>query len=184
VEESQIIHFDELVERCKRGDSSAFTALYHRHAKEIYNSIHRLVSHTGESEDLLQESFVAAFQQIGKFEYRNTFAAWIKRIALNKAISHLRKKNIVLGEIEQLKDTGEGESCDEEEFSFRVEAVKNAIAQLPNGYRTVVLLHLIEGLSQEEVAKMMGISHNTVRTQYHRAKASLLKTLKKGGEYE
>ena len=184
MEESQVIHFDELVERCKRGDSSAFTALYNQHAKEIYNSIHRLVSHTGESEDLLQESFVAAFQQIGKFEYRNTFAAWIKRIALNKAISHLRKKNIVLGEIEQLKDTGEGESYDEEEFSFRVEVVKNAIAQLPIGYRTVVLLHLIEGLSQEEVAKMMGISHNTVRTQYHRAKASLIKTLKKGGEHE
>jgi len=184
VEESQIIHFDELVERCKRGDHSAFTLLYGRHAKEVYNSIHRLVSHTGESEDLLQESFIAAFQQIGKFEYRNTFAAWIKRIALNKAISHLRKKNWVLGEVEQLPETGEGERYDEEEFSFKVDAVKSAIAQLPNGYRTVVLLHLIEGLTQEEVAKMMGISHNTVRTQYHRAKLSLLKTLKKGGQHE
>ncbi|MFX5510209.1 sigma factor, partial [Acinetobacter baumannii] len=85
---------EEWVERGKKGDSRAFTELYHRYAKELYNSIFRIVQHTGEAEDLLQESFVIACQQINQFEQRSSFGAWIKRIAINKAISSLRKKKI------------------------------------------------------------------------------------------
>ncbi len=81
-----------MVNKCKRGDPSGYTELYHRYAKEIYNTIYRLVNHTAEAEDLLQESFVAAFQAIGSFENTGGFRAWIKRIAINKSISWLRKR--------------------------------------------------------------------------------------------
>lgn len=181
MEQRQTIHYDELVERCKRGDSSAFTALYHRHAKELYNSIYRIVGHTAEAEDLLQDSFVVAFQQIQQFEYRSHFGAWIKRIAINKAISVLRKKKVRFTETTLSHDPAAEEPIDEADFALKVADVQKAIAQLPEGYRTIVQLYLIEGIPQEEISTLLGISYSTVRTQYHRAKASIWKTLKQGG---
>lgn len=177
--QNQTISDAELVNRCKGGDQDAFTALYHRHAKATYNSIYRIVGHVGEAEDLLQESFVSAYQQIGKFDNSNLFGAWVKRIGINKAISALRKKKVSLFELTDNFQPESEEQLDETEFEFKVEEVKKAIAQLPPGYRTIVCLHLIEDISQEEIAKILGITHATVRSQYHRAKASILKYLKR-----
>jgi RNA polymerase sigma factor (sigma-70 family) len=180
---NKAIPTEEWVERGKQGDSRAFTELYHRYAKELYNSIFRIVQHTGEAEDLLQESFVVAFQQLHQFEQRSSFGAWIKRIAINKAISSLRKKKIRFEELAPDPSLKEEEGIDEATFILKVEAVKKAIASLPEGYRTVVNLYLFDQLPQEEIGELLGISHNTVRTQYHRAKAKIWKTLKEEGHY-
>lgn len=171
-----------MVERCKRGDTSGYTGLYNRHAKEVYNTIYRLVNHTGEAEDLLQETFLAAFQAIGGFEHTGGFRAWIKRIAINKSISALRKKKVRLVELEVggIK-VDEEEAIDEEDFSFKVEEVKKAIEMLPEGYRTIVQLYLVENIPQAEIGNMLGLAHNTVRIQYHRAKQRIMRTLKEGG---
>jgi RNA polymerase sigma factor (sigma-70 family) len=88
----ETITHEEMVEKCKRGDPSGYTGLYQRHSKEVYNTIYRLVNHTAEAEDLLQETFVAAFNAIGRFEHTGGFRAWIKRIAINKSLSYLRKR--------------------------------------------------------------------------------------------
>jgi RNA polymerase sigma factor (sigma-70 family) len=183
LERGKVIPTEEWVERGKKGDSQAFTELYHRYAKELYNSIFRIVQHTGEAEDLLQESFVIAFQQINQFEQRSSFGAWIKRIAINKAISSLRKKKIRFEELALDPSLQDDEAIDEAGFELKVEAVKKAINALPEGYRTVVNLYLFEQLPQEEIGVLLGISHNTVRTQYHRAKAKIWKTLKEEGHY-
>ncbi len=170
------------MERCKRGDASGYTELYNRYAKEVYNSIYRLVNHTGEAEDLLQEAFLAAFQAIGGFEHTGGFRAWVKRIAINKAISWLRKKKVRLVELEVGGiRVEEEEGIDEEAFAFTVEEVKKAIEALPEGYRTIVQLYLVENIPQAEIGAMLGLAHNTVRIQYHRAKQRILKTLKEGG---
>lgn len=168
----------ELVNRCKDGDENAFSALYNRHAKAVYNSIYRIVGHEGESEDILQESFVSAFQQLGKFENSSLFGAWVKRIGINKAISNLRKNKVSFLELKETYQPESEEQIDEFEFEFKVEEVKKAIVQLPRGYRTIVTLHLIEDIPQEEIGKILGISHVTVRSQYHRAKNTILKYLK------
>ncbi len=170
------------MERCKRGDPSAYTELYNLYAKEVYNSIYRLINHTAEAEDILQESFVAAFQAIDRYEHTGGFRAWIKRIAINKSISWLRKKKIRLVELE----TGnvrieEEEPIDEKAFAFKLEEVKQAIEALPEGYRTIVQLHLFENITHVEIANMLGIANNTVRIQYHRAKKKILHSLTKGG---
>ena len=171
-----------MVERCKRGDSSAYTDLYNRHAREVYNTIYRLVNHTGEAEDLLQDTFLAAFQAIGGYEHTGGFRAWIKRIAINKSISWLRKKKVKLVELEVGGiRVNEEEAVNEEEFAFKVEEVKRAIAALPEGYRTIVQLYLVENIPQAEIGNMLGIAHNTVRIQYHRAKQKIMHTLKEGG---
>jgi RNA polymerase sigma factor (sigma-70 family) len=186
LEIKESIAYDAILDQCKRGISSAYTAMYRIHAKELYNTIYRIVQHSAEAEDVLQDTFVAAFNGIEQFQQKSSFAAWIKRIAINQSISVLRKRKIrfVETEMEVLGETVDETPIDEAAFEFKVEAVKEAIEKLSPGYRTVVQLYLFDRIPQEEIAQMLGITNSTVRTQYHRAKQQVLMNLKKSGIYE
>jgi len=174
---------DDLVERCKRGDHLSYSELYQKYAKAMYNTSLRIVNHTADAEDVLQESFVDAFAAINSFAYKSTFGAWLKRIVINKSINALRKRKMEIIDIEKTTAVHlpDDESYDEEEMKYKVEEIKKAVKDLPNGYRTVLSLHLFEGYDQEEIAEILQISHATVRTQYMRAKQKLLYILKQGG---
>jgi RNA polymerase sigma-70 factor (ECF subfamily) len=180
----QTITTEELVVLCKKGDPAGYTGLYNLYAKEVYNSIYRLVGHTAESEDILQESFVAAFQAIGGYEHTGGFRAWIKRIAINKSISWLRKKKVRMVELDPADGATEEAPVDEAAFSFTVEKVQEAMEQLPDPYKRVFQLYVVENIPQVEIAGMLGIANNTVRTQYHRAKQKILTILKENGYAE
>lgn len=185
MEHRDTIHHEELIEQCKRGESAGYTGLYNLYAKEVYNTIYRLVGHTAEAEDLLQESFVAAFQAIAGFEHTGGFRAWIKRIAINKSISQLRKRKVRLIELETDGIVVEEEQAvDEKAFVYQVEEVRKAVEQLPDSYRTIFQLYVIENIPQVEIAQMLGIANNNVRTQYHRAKQKVLTTLKERAYHE
>lgn len=175
---------DELVERCKRGDPASYETLYQRYAKAMYNTSLRIVNNTGDAEDVLQEAFLDAFRSLNDFHYRSTFGAWLKKIVINKSINILRKRKMGITDIDEsgLQDALPDEDrMDEQELQFRVAAIKKAVQQLPDGYRTVLSLYLLEGYDHEEISGILGISHNTVRTQYIRAKQKLLNILKEGG---
>jgi len=176
-----IIH-DELVERCKRGDSRAYEAIYEKYAKAMYNTSLRIVNHTGDAEDVMQEAFTDAFRSLEDFHYKSTFGAWLKRIVINKSINQLRKRKMDLIDIEKtnIGNVAEEDGPDEKELQLKVEDIKKAVALLPNGYRTVLTLYLFEGYDQEEIADILGVSHATVRTQYMRAKKKLLQYIKLG----
>lgn len=172
---------EELIARCKRGDPTAYTELYNEHAVAVYNSIIRLVKHTAEAEDILQESFVAAFQGIARFTPTAGFRAWIKRIAINKSIDLIRKRKISFVELEpHLLPAAEENTIDEVAFQFTMDAIAAAIELLPDSYRTIFTLYVIENIPQAEIAEMLGLENTTVRTQYHRAKQKLLFILTKG----
>jgi len=183
LEAATTIAYDELVERCKQGDSLGYSQLYEKYAKAMFNTSLRIVNNVGDAEDVLQEAFVDAFRHLHEFRYNSTFGAWLKRIVINKSISLLRRKKLHLVDIESAPqaDRAEADQVDEAAFAFKVEEVRKAIQQLPDGYRAVVSLYLLEQIPQEEIGTMLGISHNTVRTQYHRAKQKLLTILKQGG---
>jgi RNA polymerase sigma factor (sigma-70 family) len=170
---------DDLIARCKLGDPAAYTVLYNQHATVVYNTILRLIMHTGEAEDILQEAFVAAFGQIKDFKDTGGFAAWVKRIAINKSVDAVRRRRMKIVEFEpELIPEEEEEIIDEAEFEYTMEAVTDAIEALPEGYRTVFNLFAVENIPHAEIARMLGIEHNAVRTQYHRAKQKILITLK------
>ena len=177
------IQHDELVERCKQGDRRSYGELYQKYSKAMYNTSLRIVNHTADAEDVLQESFVDAFAAIDSFAYKSTFGAWLKRIVINKSINALRKKKMDIIDIEKTSavHVPEEDDYDEEELKLKVEEIKKAVKELPNGYRTVLTLHLFEGYDQEEIAEILQISHATVRTQYMRAKQKLLFIIKQGG---
>src|ERR1700748_74595 len=123
-----ILH-DELVERCKKGDTRPFSAIYQKYAKAMYNTSLRIVNHTGDAEDVLQEAFTDAFRSLGDFHYRSTFGAWLKRIVINKSINHLRKHRSDLIDIEktQVSNLPDEDSLDEEELALKVEDIKKAV---------------------------------------------------------
>ncbi len=166
-----------------RGDQRSYGELYTKYSKAMYNTSLRIVNHTADAEDVLQESFLDAFEAIESFAYKSTFGAWLKRIVINKSINALRKRKMEIIDIEKTSAVNipEDESLDEEELRFKVEEIKKAVKELPNGYRTVISLHLFEGYDQEEIAEILQISHATVRTQYMRAKQKLLSLIKQGG---
>src|SRR6201995_816401 len=176
-----ILH-DELVERCKQGDSRSFATLYNKYAKAMYNTSLRIVNHTGDAAAVLQEAFTDAFRSLEDFHYKSTFGAWLKRIVINKSINLLRKRKMDLIDIEKtnIGHLPDEEEADEEERALKVEEIKKAVALLPNGYRTVLTLYRVEGYDQEEIAEILGVTHATVRTQYMRAKKKLLQYIKLG----
>jgi RNA polymerase sigma factor (sigma-70 family) len=176
-----MIRQEELIAMCKQGDPTAYTELYNQHAKTVYNTILRLIEHTGEAEDILQESFVAAFQGIDNYKDSGGFRAWVKRIAINKSIDLIRKRKHRFVELDPGMILKEEEKIDEAEFEFTMDAINDAIAALPKGYRTIFHLFALENLPHAEIAQMLGIENTTVRTQYHRAKHKILNTLKVGG---
>jgi RNA polymerase sigma factor (sigma-70 family) len=170
---------DVLVQQCLNGEASAYRALYDRYSKAMYNTALRILNRTDDAEDILQEAFTDAFQQLSSFEGRSTFGAWLRQIVVNKSIGHLKKQKLLLNSLESdAENIADDSAVDEDEVWYSVDSIKQAMQKLPDGYRTVLTLHLIEGFEQEEVAEMMKVAHSTVRTQYMRAKQKLLQVLK------
>jgi RNA polymerase sigma factor (sigma-70 family) len=182
LELSEPILHDDWVERAKLGDPRSFSELYRKYAKAMYNTSLRVVNHTGDAEDVVQEAFTDAFRSLADFQYKSTFGAWLKRIVINKSINLLRKRKMDLIDIEKtnIGHLPDDEAADEEEMALKVEEIKKAVALLPNGYRTVLTLYLFEGYDQEEIADILQVTHATVRTQYMRAKQKLLQLIKQG----
>jgi len=173
-------HHDELIERCKKGEASGYKELYQRYAKAMFNTCLRIVNNIAEAEDVLQESFTEAFRNLHSFEYRTSFGGWLKQICINRSINQLKKRKVVWVDIDgtDIYNKAEDVFADENEIRFKVEAVKRSIMALPDGYRTVLSLYLLEGYDHEEIAAILNIAESTTRTQYMRAKQKLLQLLK------
>lgn len=136
----------------------------------MFNICHRITRNMEMSEDVLQEAFVSAFQHLHSYQGRASFGAWLKKIVVNKAISHLRKQQVQFDEIDERLDVPEENGLDEMELVLKVETVKSAIMKLPNGFRVVFSLYLLEGYDHKEIAEILDISESTSKTQYNRAK--------------
>ena len=176
---SKNLEDQELMRLCQQGNADCFSELYRRYNKTVFNSILRLVTDFAQAQDLLQEVFIVLYQEIIKGRQIQHFGNFSRRVAINKAISFLRKNKRMLVFEDCHENIVEEEAVNEGLFEMRVEEVKKAISSLPEGFRTVVNLYVMDGSPQEEIAELLGISHATVRTQYHRAKKKILSLLQK-----
>lgn len=172
-----------LVRKCISGEPAAFRELYQLHVKAMYNTAYRLLNSHADTEDILQDAFTDAFRNIQRFNFNFTFGSWMKKIVINKSISHLRKKKAVIVSIDEKKEPADTTETDEATHAYRVEAVRKGISALPDTYRTILNLYLYEDYSQEEIAGLLGISHGNVRVQYMRGKQKLHEILKNDGVY-
>ncbi len=168
-----------LIERCKSGDSIAQEEIYKRYARNMYNTAYRIVAHQAEAEDVLQESFLEVFTKIHEYRGDATFGAWLKRIVVNRSITVLRKRKFEMTNTEELDNIADTEYDFEllEEQSDLVQKIKKGIEKLPEGYRVVLSLYLLEGYDHVEIAQVLNISESTSKSQFLRAKDKLRKVL-------
>lgn len=147
------------------------------------NVAQRILNDADEAADVLQEAFIDAFSRMADFRQETTFGMWMKQIVINKSISHLRKRKMEFISIDDapLDDFITDEPEDTEELELQVAEVMKAIQQLPDGYRVVLSLYLLEGYDHEEISHILKISENTSRTQYMRARRRLVEILKRKG---
>lgn len=181
--EGEALHIHgELIQRCRQGDREAHYKIYKLYSRSMFNVGYRIVNNTEEAEDVLQESFVSAFKNLDHYRGDSTFGAWLKRIVVNRAINYIKKKRLERLPEDEHWDVKEEEIIDEfENFPFTVEQVRSAIENLPDGYRTVLSLYLLEGYDHGEIAGILGITESTSKSQFNRSKKKL-KELLTGGE--
>jgi RNA polymerase sigma factor (sigma-70 family) len=169
---------DELIARCKAGDREAHYKLYKLYSRAMYNVSFRITGREEDAEDALQEAFISAFRNLGGYRGDASFGAWLKRIVVNKAINVLKKRKLELIPDDESWDVSEPEPEAEYREELTVDRVRKAIEQLPEGYRAVLSLYLIEGYDHEEIASILQISESTSKSQLNRAKNKLRELLK------
>jgi RNA polymerase sigma-70 factor (ECF subfamily) len=123
-----------------------------------------------DAEDMLQESFTEAFLHLDAYRFESTFGAWLKRITINKCINALKKRKALLVPVDPIPEPSGNEANDEEIPGLSVERVRRAMEMLPEGYRVVFSLYLLEGYDHTEISMIMGFSEATSKSQYSRAK--------------
>jgi RNA polymerase sigma factor (sigma-70 family) len=175
-------HYNLVVE-CKKGSKKACYELYKLYSKAMLNVAFRIVGNIAEAEDVLQEAFLDAFCKVKEFRQDTTFGLWLKQIVVNRSINLLRKRKLEIIELEgeALENIADEDTEDDEEVQYKAALVKDAIKELPEGYRLVISLYLLEGYDHEEIGQILNISENTSRTQFLRAKRKLIEILNKKG---
>ncbi len=173
----------ELTQAAGRGDMAAFEEMYNRHHRRVYSICLRMLQSPTEAEDLTQDVFIQLYRKIGSFRGDSAFTTWLHRMTVNQVLMHFRKRTVKFE-----KTTEEGETPDQvvpgsgNPFKMQVVeklALDHAIEQLPDGYKNVFVLHDVEGYEHEEVARILGCSVGTSKSQLHKARLKLQKLLKK-----
>ena len=165
------------------GDMAAFEEIYKRHHRRVYSICLRMLQNTSEAEDLTQDVFIQLYRKIGSFRGESAFTTWLHRMTVNQVLMHFRKRIV---KYEKTTEEGEtpvqivsGTSNPEKMRIVDKIALDNAIEQLPNGYKNVFMLHDVEGFEHEEVARILGCSVGTSKSQLHKARLKLQKLLRK-----
>ncbi len=167
-----------LIENCINGDRKSQKALYDRFSGKMFAICLRYSKNQMDAEDILQEGFVKLFNNLNRFRGEGSFEGWVRRIFVNTAIEHIRRKNL---------NTAVGEGLENSIVDKRQSALDNLYEKdllttsrtLSDGYRTVFNMYAVEGYSHKEIASRLGITESTSKSQFSRAKA-LLRTLISG----
>jgi RNA polymerase sigma-70 factor, ECF subfamily len=177
----------DLIDRAKHGDARAFQALYDKHKRRVYSLCLRMTSNTAEAEDLAQEAFLQLFRKIGTFRGESAFSTWLHRLSVNVVLMHLRKKSLPVVSLDEVPSGSNEEDAPKKDFGAEDLALagsidrlqlQKAVADLPPGYRTIFVLHDVEGYEHNEIATIVGCSIGNSKSQLHKARMKLRELLK------
>ena len=165
----------KIVEQCQSGNRQAQFELYRQYSKAMYNVCLRMVRDELEAEDLLQNSFVDVFTKLHTFRFQSSVGAWIKRIVINNCINFLKRKKMYFEELEDgiISSIEPDTVVHDLPSGLSLEVVRRALFKLPDGYRVVFSLYMLEGYDHKEIAGILSISEATSKSQYSRAKRKL-----------
>ena len=170
----------DIIEKCKQNNRIAQLQLYNQYCDGMYAVAMRFVKDSMEAEDIVQEAFIKAFAKLHQYKAEVTFGAWLKRIVINKSIDLLKSKKQHMLELDEVHlkvvdSTYENEWLVDD--AITLDNVKDAIKQLPDKYKYVVMLYLIEGYDHQEIAEILNITEVASRTQLSRGKVKLKEQL-------
>ncbi len=168
-----------VVDRCREGDNRAQYELYKLYAKAMFNVSMRITNDYAEAEDVLQEAFISAFKNLHSYKAEASFGSWLKKIVVNAAINAVRRRRSELVPMdERVASEVPDEVSNDEDTEWQVEKVRKAIQKLPDGYRIVLSLYLLEGFDHAEIGEILGITESTSKSQFSRAKKKLLEIMR------
>ncbi len=167
----------EIIEKAKQGDQNAMHRLYVLYSKALLNTAHRILNSREDAEDVLQDAFLKIFSRLEQFRYQSTFGAWVKRIVVNKSIDELKKKQRDIAMIENgvtFEEKIPTHQMDGQmELQHKLDQLYKALHNLPDGYRTVFSLYMLEGYDHNEISEILDITVSTSISQLSRAKKKL-----------
>jgi RNA polymerase sigma-70 factor (ECF subfamily) len=175
---------EKLIEGCRKNNRDAQFKVYKLYYKAMYNTALRILNDTAEAEDVMQEAFLDAFNKISSFRGESSFGAWLKRIVINRSLDVLKQQKdfMSLDEAgEEIADNFENENY-LEILSYKVDLIRRAIHMLPDNYRIILSLYLLEGYDHEEISQILEVSNNVSRTRFSRAKAKLIELIRDENE--
>jgi RNA polymerase sigma-70 factor (ECF subfamily) len=176
----------EVIRRARNGDSAMFEYLYRLHSRRVYAVCLRMLGDSAEAEDLAQEAFMLVIRKIHTFRGESAFSTWLHRLTINAVLMHLRKKTPPLVSLESNPDPDNetaSPSVNIAEPDLRLEGsidrinLNRCIKQLPAGYRTIFILHDVQGHQHDEIAEILGRSVGDSKSQLHKARARLRELL-------
>lgn len=174
----------DLVRRAQQGDSDAFASLFYAHKPRIYSVCLRMTNNTAEAEDLTQDAFLQVFRKLATFRGDSALSTWLYRIAVNTVLMHFRKKalrQISLDEPynQDARQVRREYGSKDDRLTGSVDriALTRAIRELPAGYRTIFLLHEVEGYEHQEIAQLLDCSVGNSKSQLHKAKLRIRELL-------
>jgi len=176
----------EAIRRAQAGDPAAFDHLYQLHSRRVYALCLRMVSNPADAEDLTQEAFLQLFRKIGTFRGESAFSTWLHRMTVNVVLMRLRKKTLPTDSLEETLEPDSENSGPKRDvgapdlrLSGAVDRVnlERSIEKLPPGYRTVFVLHDVQGYEHNEIAGIMGCSVGNSKSQLHKARTRLRELL-------
>ena len=176
----------EAIEGAKQGNALAFQALYDMHKRRVYSLCLRMTANTAEAEDLTQEAFLQLFRKLATFRGESAFSTWLHRLSVNVVLMHLRRKGLPVVSLEETTQGGE-EDSPKKDFGTEDLALagsidrlqlQKAVDDLPPGYRTIFVLHDVEGYEHNEIAEIVGCSIGNSKSQLHKARMKLRDMLK------
>jgi RNA polymerase sigma-70 factor, ECF subfamily len=176
----------EAIEKAKEGSEEAFQALYDRHKRRVYSLCLRMTANTAEAEDLTQEAFLQLYRKIRTFRGESAFSTWLHRLSVNVVLMHLRKKSLPSVSLEETTQGGDDDApkkdfgADDLALSGSIDRMQlqRAVNDLPPGYRTIFVLHDVEGYEHNEIAEIVGCSIGNSKSQLHKARMKLRDLLK------
>jgi RNA polymerase sigma-70 factor, ECF subfamily len=175
-----------LIEKAKLGDAQAFQALYDKHKRRVYSLCLRMTANTAEAEDLTQEAFLQLYRKIATFRGESAFSTWLHRLSVNVVLMHLRKKSLPVVSLEETTQGGDEDTpkkdfgADDLALAGSIDRLQlqRAVDDLPPGYRTIFVLHDVEGYEHNEIATIVGCSIGNSKSQLHKARMKLRDLLK------
>jgi RNA polymerase sigma-70 factor (ECF subfamily) len=174
----------DTLQRAQQGDEAALSALFQAHKAKVYALCLRMTANTAEAEDLTQDAFLQIFRKIGAFRGESALSTWLYRVAMNTVLMHFRKKKLRLSSLEEpvSREPGAvkreyGQADGRLSSSVDRIALTRAMRELPAGYRSIFLMHEVDGYDHREIAQLMQCSIGNSKSQLHRAKARMRELL-------